>query len=513
MPISPYDVLIIGSGFGGSVSAYRLSEKGYRVGLLEQGRRYRADDFAKTNWDIQRYLWAPRIGCYGIQAITWMRGLLLLHGVGVGGGSLVYANTLMQPQEKVLAQMEGGRELEPFFDLARKMLGVTTNPHLEEGELALKEVGARMGVADTFHPTEVGVYFGEPGKESSDPYFGGKGPARTGCTLCGGCMVGCRFNAKNTLDKNYLYFAEKLGTQIIPETRATRITPFPDGYTVDTEIVRGLFTRKGPTYRARKVILAAGVVGTVKLLFNNRDGFKTLPRISAQLGENVRTNGESLLGATSFKKNTDLSRGIAIGAAIHPNSTTKIESVRYPSRSDAMRLLGVPLTGPGNFLVRPLRFLVKLILRFPQFVRLWFIRDWAKQSLILLVMQNIDQKLRLRLKGKNLRALKTDNPVPSYIPVAQEAAQHLAHVIQGEPQNVISEVLLDTPATAHILGGCCIGKSETDGVIDSRHEVFGHPGLYVCDGSVIPVNLGVNPSLTITALAERFASQWPSSKR
>lgn len=516
-----YDFVVIGSGFGGSVSAMRLAQKGYRVAVLEAGKRYRAGDFAKTNWNAPKYFWAPRFRCFGIQNITLLKGVMVLHGAGVGGGSLVYANTLMQPHDQVFDDPAWSRgvnwraELAPHYDTARRMLGVTTNPALMEGEEALRNVARRMGCEDTFHATDVGVYFGEPGVTVKDPYFDGDGPERTGCILCGGCMVGCRFGAKNTLDQNYLYFAEKWGTRVIPETEATRIVPGAGGYTVETRSTTALFGKKGPTLRAKRVVLAAGVLGTVQLLLRNRDVYRTLPALSPRLGDFVRTNGESLLGATSFEAHRKLSRGIAIGAAFHPNSITKIEGVRYPSGSGAMRLLGVPLTPDGNAFTRPLKLLLHAFLRLPRMLKLLFVRDWARSTVILLVMQSVDQYLKLGLGrslfGRVVRGAPTDKPVPSYLPVAQEAAQILAQEIHGEPQNIVSEVLLRTPATAHILGGCCIGDSAESGVIDPRHEVFGYPGLYVCDGSVVPGNLAVNPSLTITAMAERFASSFERS--
>lgn len=512
---APYDFLIIGSGFGGSVAAMRLVQKGYTVAVLEAGKRWAAQDFPKTNWKVARYLWAPALRCFGIQRITLLKGVMVLHGAGVGGGSLVYANTLMQPRDDVFddpswaGAVNWKAELAPHYQTARSMLGVAVNPGMFEGEAALWRVSERMGAEASFHSTEVGVYFGQPNVTVSDPYFSGKGPSRTGCNFCGGCMVGCRFGAKNTLDKNYLYFAEKWGAEVLPETTATRITPSGAGYEVETKSSTAFFggTR---TLAAKRVILAAGVLGTVQLLLRNRDQYRTLPRISPRLGERVRTNGESLLGATSFEAHRELSRGIAIGAAFHPNSLTKIESVRYPSGSGAMRLLGVPLTPDGTQLTRPLKLLGRIFSRFLQTWKLWRVSDWAKSTVILLVMQSVDQHLRLRLKrslfGLKFTGAATDKPVPSYLPVAQEAAQILAEEINGEAQNIASEVLLRTPATAHILGGCGIGATPEEGVIDTHHEVFGYPGLYVCDGSVIPGNLAVNPSLTITALAERFAA-------
>jgi cholesterol oxidase len=517
-----FDVIVVGSGFGGSVTAMRLSQKGYRVAVVEAGKRWRASDFPKSNWNVWKYLWAPRLRCFGIQKITLLQGVMVLHGSGVGGGSLVYANTLMQPNDAVFADpswnpsVPWSRELAPHFQTARKMLGVTTNPALLESEDALRRVGERMGVGATFHPTEVGVFFGKPHERVPDPYFAGAGPERSGCVLCGGCMVGCRYLAKNTLDHNYLWFAERFGTRVFPETRVSRIRPLPDGgYELDTASTTSFFPRSGPRLRAPRVVLAAGVLGTVDLLLRCRDIHRTLPNVSASLGDFVRTNGESLLGATSFDRHRDLARGIAIGAAFHPNSLTEIQGVHYPAGSGAMRLLGVPLTPDGNAITRPLKMLWRMLVRLPQMLRLLTVADWAKSTLILLVMQHVDQHIRLRLgrsllrPWRRLKGASTDKPIPSYLPVAQRAAEILGEEIHGEPQNIIAEALLRTPATAHILGGCCIGTSADDGVIDPHHEVFGHPGLYVCDGSVIPGNLSVNPSLTITALAERFTSLFP----
>jgi cholesterol oxidase len=515
-PEAPFDFIVVGSGFGGSVSAMRLAQKGYRVAVVEAGKRWLGSDFPKTNWNAFKYLWAPKLGCFGIQNITLLKGVMVLHGSGVGGGSLVYANTLMRPLPSVFQDpawsgaVDWERELAPHFETARQMLGVTENRALMEGERTLQRVAERMNSADTFHATEVGVFFGKPDVTVPDPYFSGAGPERTGCNFCGGCMVGCRFGAKNTLDKNYLYFAEKWGTKVFPELQVTRLIPVAGGYEVETKQSTSLFGTAGPRLRATRVVLAAGVLGTVELLLKNRDQYGTLPNISARLGDFVRTNGESLLGATSFDAHRELSRGIAIGAAFHPNSLTKIEQVRYPSGSGAMRLLGVPLTPDGTAFTRPLKMIGRMFARLPRILKLWRVRDWARSTVILLVMQSVDQHLRLRL-GRSLlgRALKDTSlgqSVPSFLPIAQQAAEILAEELQGEAQNVASEVLLRTPATAHILGGCCIGRDAQSGVIDERHEVFGYPGLFVCDGSVVPGNLAVNPSLTISALAERFAS-------
>ena len=511
-----FDFIIVGSGFGGSVSAMRLAQKGYRVAVLEAGKRWRPQDFPKSNWNAAKYLWAPKLRCFGIQNITLLKGVMVLHGAGVGGGSLVYANTLMRPDDSVFrgqswsSAVDWSAELAPHYETASRMLGVTRNRALLAGEQALRVVSERMGAQDSFHATDVGVYFGTPNQVVPDPYFGGMGPERRGCTLCGGCMVGCRFGAKNTLDQNYLYFAERWGARIFPETKVTRITPTSAGYEVETSVPTAWFGRAGVRLRAKRVILAAGVLGTVDLLLKNRDVHRTLPHVSARVGDFVRTNGESLLGATSFERHRELSRGIAIGAAFHPDSLTKIENVRYPAGSGAMRLLAVPLTPDGSALTRPLKMLWRIVVRFVALLRLWLIRDWARSTVILLVMQSVDQHMRLRLgRSRKLRGEPTDQAVPSFNPLAQTAAEYLAEELRGEPQNVASEVLLRTPATAHILGGCCIGASPETGVIDEKHELFGHPGLYVCDGSVVPGNLAVNPSLTISALAERFAAAFP----
>lgn len=510
-----FDFIIIGSGFGGSVSAMRLAEKGYRVAVLETGKRWLAKDFPRTNWRINRFIWAPLLRCFGPQRITLLKRVMVLHGTGVGGGSLVYANTLMQPSAHVFedpawpAGIEWAKMLAPRYAEALRMLGAAKNMHLAESDEALRRLAAKMGAADTFHPTDVGVFFGEPGKTVPDPYFGGRGPARTGCVFCGGCMVGCRYGAKNTLDTNYLYFAEKAGALVFPETQATRIVPQANSFSVETFRSTSWVRKRGATFRATNVILAAGVLGTVELLLKNRDRYKTLPKLSQRTGDFVRTNGESLLGATTFEAHRDFSKGIAIGAAFQADAETRIEAVRYPEKSDALRFLAVPLTGDGTLITRPLKLIASLVRRFPRYAKLFLIRDWAKSSIILLVMQTVDRQVRLRLGALGLRASATDLPIPSYIPLAQKAATLLAEDIGGEPQNITSEVLFGTPATAHILGGARIAVSPEEGVINASHQAFGYPGLYVCDGSVLPVNLGVNPSLTITALAERFAAQFP----
>jgi cholesterol oxidase len=494
--LEQFDFVIIGSGFGGSVAAMRLTQKGYSVAVLEKGRRYHSRDFAKTNWNLKKFLWAPWFGLYGIQQITLLKGIMLFHGAGVGGGSLVYANTLMEPSAKVFnsalwpAGSDWAAELAPHFHTARRMLGVTQNKIISEAEALMQKLALEMNCEKTFHLTDVGVYFGEPGVTASDPYFGGAGPERAGCIGCGACMVGCRENAKNTLDKNYLFFAEKWGAKIFPEQKVKKIEVLAGGYAVHAQ----------KKILAKKVIVASGVLGSVELLF------RSLQNPPAGLGERVRTNGESLCGVTSLDTHRDLSKGIAIGSAIHPDEHTKIEPVRYNSGSSLMRTMAEPMTGPGGKLVRPLKLIWRVLSDLPNFVRLWSVKNWAEQTVILLVMQTLDYDMKLKF-GRSVftlwrKGLVGSGNFPSYLEVAQTATKKLAKMINGIPQNASSEVLLGIPATAHILGGCGLGS-----VIDTNHEVIGHPGLYVCDGSVIPANLGVNPSLTITALAERFADR------
>lgn len=519
-----FDCIIIGSGFGGSVSALRLAEKGYSVAVLEKGKRWRSQDFPETNWNVRKFLWAPLLRCFGIQKITLFRNIFVLSGVGVGGGSLVYANTLVKPKSAFFKDPawsgidDWENRLAPHYETARRMLGASQNKFFGTSDEVLKQIGRDLGCEDTFSPVDVAVYFGEPGKETKDPYFGGKGPDRAGCTYCGGCMVGCRYNAKNTLDKNYLYLAEKSGAQIFSETEVFRVTPQSDGsYAIETKSPTAWFLKKRKIFYARKVIFSGGVMGSVKLLLENKYKHKTLPKISNQLGRTIRTNGESLVGATATHGQLEFSKGLAITSSIQPDAITKIESVRYSKGSDFMRLLTAPFVGPGSNLMRPLKTLALIVLSWKKMLKLWIHKDWANSTIILLIMQSVDNQISLglprkwyRLFRKSFGAIDTNkNKIDSYIPISEKAVLSASRNIDGIPQMAFSEAFLNAPATAHILGGAKIGSTEHNGVIDKQGQVFNYPGLYIVDGSIIPANLGVNPSLTITALAEHLMSMIP----
>jgi cholesterol oxidase len=518
-----FDYVVIGSGFGGAVSALRLSEKGWRVAVLEMGKRWRPEDFAESNWDLRKYLWMPRLGLRGIQQLTVLPHVVVLHGAGVGGGSLVYANTLVTPQEPVFRdpRWPGGVDwratLAPHYATARRMLGATPAPQTFEADELLRDaVEQETGRGATFRKHEVAIFFGAAGERVPDPYFGGRGPERTGCTLCGACMTGCRVGAKNTLDRNYLHLAEALGCEIHPETRVVDVRPAAaGGWEVEAEHATALLGGDRRVYRARGVVFAAGAIGTVRLLLACKER-GSLPRLSAQLGNFVRTNSEALVGAIAPDDRLDFSRGIAITSGVDADADTHMEIVRYGKGQDAMGALVTLLTPDRPPWPRWLRW-IGGVLRHPlrNLRAVLALRNFATRTAIVLVMQPLDSYLRLRLRRrlgrKALTSVVEAGPrPPTSIPIADRIAQRLADRIGGLPGSFILEVLGNRSSTAHILGGAVIASDASQGVCDAQGRVFGHEGLWVADGSAVPVNLGVNPALTITALAEHVMSGVPA---
>jgi cholesterol oxidase len=525
-----YDVVVIGSGFGGSVAALRLAEKGYSVAVLEAGRRFADDEFPRTSWRLRRFLWAPWAGCYGLQRIDLLRGrrgatgVMVLSGAGVGGGSLVYANTLYQPAQEFYDDPQWSSitdwraELAPHYDQASRMLGVTTYAKETAADRTLRAVAERLGVGHTYHPTPVGVHLGRPGETVPDPYFGGAGPARTGCLHCGECMTGCRHNAKNTLVKNYLYLAERAGAKVFPLTTATAVrSRSGGGYEIHTVRTGAPVRRRRLVFEADQVVFAAGALGTQRLLHRAR-ATGDLPRLSARVGALTRTNSESILGASvpagrARRRGLDFTDGVAITSSIHPDPHTHIEPVRYGRGSNSMGLLQTMLTDGGPHRVR--RWLATLAAHPVTAARALSVRRWSQRTVIALVMQSVDNSLAVSYRrswlGRRRLVASPGHgaPHPTWIPAGNEAVRLLAEEIDGVPGGSISEIF-GMPATAHLLGGAAIGSTVDDGVVDAYHRVFGHEGLHVVDGAAVSANLGVNPSLTITALAERAMAHWPN---
>ena len=521
-------MVIVGSGFGGSVSALRLVEKGYRVAVIEAGARFEDDDYAKTSMDLKRFLFNPAFGMYGIQRIEAVRDSLIMAGAGVGGGSLVYANTLYEPLDAFYKDpqwrdiTDWKAELAPYYDQAKRMLGVVENPLRTPSDDVMEKVANELGVGDTFHPTPVGVFFGEPetprGEKVADPFFGGAGPDRNTCVACGDCMVGCKYNAKNTLVKNYLYLAEQRGAKVLPLTTVTRVSPGADGgYDVDLKFTKA--KRATPastrTISAEQVVFAAAAIGTQKLLHRMKaDGH--LPGLSDRLGFLSRTNSESILGAIAPDTKIDYSYGVAITSSFHPDADTHVEPVRYGKGSNLMALMQTVLTdgdGPG---ARWQTWLKEMWNERKNVANLYDVKHWSERTVIALVMQTLDNSITTyptRIPGtKKWRITSRQGhgqPNPTWIPIANKVVRKMAAIMGGTAGGSIGEPF-NMPMTAHFIGGCAIGTSPENGVVDPYQRVYGHPGLHVADGSAISANLGVNPSLTITAQAERAMALWPN---
>ncbi len=517
-----YDYIIIGSGFGGSVSALRLSEKGYKVLVIEKGKWFKDKDFPKTNWNLKKWLWLPAFRFFGIQKLTSFRHISALSGVGVGGGSLVYANTLPKPKKPFFNQgswanlTDWEAELNPFYDKAWEMLGASINTYFGESDLAFKELAKELGLEDKFSPVKVAVYFGDKGVEVADPYFNGKGPSRTGCIQCGACMTGCRYNAKNTLDKNYLHLAQQYGAEILAENKVTDIIPL-DGKTGKTgyKVVyksSTKFFKKKQSVTANGIVFSGGVLGTVPLLLKQKK--KNLPNLSDKTGDNIRTNNEALIFTVTADKNKNMSDGIAIGSIIELDENSSAEPVRYGKGSGFWRFLVIPVVSEKNFLLRLLKLFITPFSAPVMWLKIFFVRDFGKQASVFSVMQNIDSTLKLRKKffGIGSKIEKGKNPT-AFIPEVHNLAHKYAKIINGKPMVMFTEILTGIPSTAHILGGAVMGKNRDEGVIDKNNKVFGYENMYVCDGSMISANPGVNPALSITAISERAMSLIPEKVR
>jgi cholesterol oxidase len=514
-----FDHVVIGSGFGGSVAALRLSEKGYRVLVLEKGRWFnKPADFPSSNWNLRRWLWAPRLGWRGLFKISFFRHVTVLSGTGVGGGSLVYANTLPVPRApffrtgrwKDLCDWE--HELAPYYALAKRMLGTERHPYTSRSDTVMQELAADLGIPERFSTVDAAVHFGTPGVTVKDPYFGGKGPDRTGCIQCGGCMLGCRHNAKNTLDKNYLHLAQQLGCTIRAHAEVVDVKPLsPDGsagYRIHYRDPSAWFPRTR-TVTAKGVVFAGGVMGTLPLLLKLRQ--VSLPRLSDTLGHGVRTNSESLIGVTTFDRDATFSEGIAIGSIVELDQDRHVEPVKYPPGNGIWRILMAPMV-KGSAWPQRLLNMVLLPLKQPgQYLRTFFVNDWSRRTHILLYMESIDSTLQLKRSaiGTTRSALETGAAPTAFNPQAQDIAHRVERIVNGKAMVLMQETLLGIPTTAHILGGACMGGDASSGVIDRHNRVFGYANLWVCDGSAISANPGVNPSLTITAIAEHAMAQVP----
>ena len=521
-----WDFAVIGSGFGGSVSALRLAEKGYRVRVFEKGRRFSAADFPKTNWEVKRWLWLPLLNFLGPFKITMFRHLTVFSGVGVGGGSLVYGNTLPVPKVGFFRAATWAHlgdwqvMLAPFYAKAWHMLGATTNKHLTRTDSLMQDLASDAGLSEHFSPTQVGIYFGEPGKTVKDPFFAGAGPDRAGCNFCGACMTGCRHGAKNTLDRNYLYLAEKLGATIQPNTEVIAVRPKPGGgYQLTLKQRLGWLRFRREIVDTRQVIFSGGVLGTVNLLLKMRDDPTALPKLSPHLGHFIRTNSESIIGIINHNRTYDFSHGVAISSIINTDEHSHLEPVRYGAGSGIFRLLMAPHAPGTSFRQRMISMARNLAANPRGWLKAVFVDDFSKRTLILLYMRSLDDTLSLARKRMpwlgwakimgSSTGVNGSSP-QAFLPEATALAERMAAKIDGVVGNIFPESLLGIASTAHILGGCCMGTSAADGVINTEHKLFGYDGLYVIDGSAISASPGVNPSLTIAALAERAMDLIPA---
>ncbi len=514
-----FDYIIIGSGFGGSVAAMRLAEKGYSVLILEMGKEYKPEDFPKSNWKFSKFFWSPKLRWFGFQRLSFFKKVFILSGVGVGGGSLVYANTHMFPPDEFFSNSSWTRSkdwkqaLIPFYKKAKFMLGTVKNKTFNIEDEILQEIANEMGKPESFEGVDIGVYFGDTEKEK-DPYFKGLGPLRKGCTECAGCMVGCRDKAKNTLDYNYLYFAQKFGAKIKAETKAVKIEYQNELYRVHTISSTSFLAKNKQIFTAKNIVFSAGVLGTLDLLLKQKYKYKTLPDLSEKLGENLRTNSESLCGVIA--KNKKLNHGIAISSVFNPDENTHIEIVKYSNGSNAMKMFSTLATVKGTPLTRPLIWFSNIFLKPKQFFTQLFGRDFAKKSIIFLVMQSLDNSMKMIYKRFPFSRISISNEnanrIPAYIDIGQEVMNRYAKKVDGITQNALTEVLFNMSSTAHILGGIPMGEDANEGVVNDQFKVFNYPGMTVLDGSIIPGNLGVNPSLTITALSEYAMSLVPEKE-
>ncbi|WP_281989640.1 GMC oxidoreductase [Aquimarina aggregata] len=509
-----YDYIIIGSGFGGSVSALRLSEKGYKVLVIEKGKWYTSKDFPKSNWNLKKWLWIPFLNWFGIMKMTFFKHVVVASGTGVGGGSLVYANTLPVPKSEFFtsgswANLEDWQTLlQPYYNTALHMLGAQKNPKLFDGDDALHELAKEMNIKNNFEETDVAVFFGTPNVTVPDPYFKGKGPDRTGCNYCGGCMTGCRFGAKNTLDKNYLYLAQQLGAEILAEHEVVDVLPTKKGYEVKFKSSTTFFKVK-KTIQTKGVVFSGGVLGTVKLLLKLKK--KSLPKISDRLGHDIRTNNESLISVTNLDGTKNLSQGIAIGSILKTDKNSHLEIVRYAKGSGFWRLSHLPLTHGKNSVIRVVKMLTSFVTHPLAYIKLYTVKDWGKSTVVLLFMQTLDSTLTFTRNSFGMMNTKiADGKKPSaFIPQSLDLAKRYAKLIKGKETVFALEPLAGIPSTAHILGGAVMGSDTSNGVIDKNNRVFGYQDMYICDGSMISANPGVNPSLSITAISEHAMSLIP----